>query len=261
MEYFDTHAHYDDEQFNSNRKEVLQKVYKEGVTKIIDVGCNIETSRKAIELSQEYDFIYAICGIHPSEIEDDKAKIDNQVLKIKELVQSHKKIVAIGEIGLDYHYEGFKKELQEYGFIEQIKLANELKLPISIHTRDAIDDTIRILRSHKVDYGGILHCCPFNRELVRHGLESGLHIAFGGTSTFKNSKNACEIVNMVPDDKILIETDCPYLAPEPYRGTRNDSSNLKYVVQKLAEFRNCKEDDIARITYNNAERLLLKKGM
>lgn len=259
MEYFDTHAHYDDEKFNSDRKEVLEKIYNAGVTKIVDVGCNIETSKQAIELSKKYDFIYAICGIHPSEIEDDKTKIDNQVLQIKELVQNNKKIVAIGEIGLDYHYEGFEKELQKYAFVQQINLANELKLPISIHTRDAIDDTIMIIKNHKINYGGILHCCPFNRELVRHGLDNGLHIAFGGTSTFKNSKNACEIVNMVPDDKILIETDCPYLAPEPYRGTRNDSSNLKFIVQKLAEFRNCKEDYIAKITYENAENLLLKE--
>lgn len=259
MEYFDTHAHYDDRAFDNDRDEVIKKAYSQGVTKVVDVGCDIETSKQAIELSKKYDFIYAICGIHPSEIENNKDKIDNQILQINEIVQDNKKIVAIGEIGLDYHYEGFEKELQKYAFIEQLKLANELKLPISIHTRDAIDDTIMIIKSHKINCGGILHCCPFNRELVRHGLENGLYIAFGGTSTFKNSKNACEIVNMVPDDKILIETDCPYLAPEPYRGSRNDSSNLKFVVQKLAEFRNCKEDNIAKITYNNAKRLLLNK--
>lgn len=259
MEYFDTHAHYDDRAFDNDRDEVLEKVYSQGVTKVIDVGCDIKTSKKAIELSKKYDFIYAICGIHPSEIASHKTEIDNQILQIRELVQSYKKIVAIGEIGLDYHYEGFDKELQKYAFIEQIKLANELKLPISIHTRDAIDDTIMIIKSYKINYGGILHCCPFNRELVRHGLENGFHIAFGGTSTFKNAKNACEIVNMVPDDRILIETDCPYLAPEPHRGSRNDSSNLKFVVQKLAEFRNCNKDHIAKITFENAEKLFLKE--
>lgn len=255
MEYFDTHAHYDDAKFDDDREEVLKKIFNSGVTKCIDVGCDIKTSKMAIELAKKYEFIFAICGIHPSEIADSEKKIDNQISQIKQLVISNKKVVAIGEIGLDYHYDGFNKELQQKAFVKQIQLANELKLPISIHTRDAIDDTIAILRQYEIRYGGILHCCPFNRELVKHGLEQGLHIAFGGTATFKNSKNACEIVNQVPDDKILIETDCPYLAPDPLRGTRNDSSNLKFVVQKLAEFRNTTPEKIANLTYQNACKL------
>lgn len=269
MEYFDTHAHYDDEQFDEDREQVLNKIYEAGVTKCINVGCSIETSKKSIELAKKYDFIYAMCGIHPSEISNSEKDILKDVEEIRKLVLdargnngfnngSRKKlVVAIGEIGLDYHYQGFDKDMQQYAFIEQIKLANELNLPIAIHTRDAIDDTIAILRQYKVNNGGILHCCPFNRELVKHGLENGFHIAFGGTSTFKNSKNACEIVNMVPDDKILIETDCPYLAPEPLRGTRNDSSNLKYVVKKLAEFRDVEPEQIAKLTYENASKLFL----
>ncbi len=259
MEFFDTHAHYDDEHFDGDREEVIKKIFEAGVTKCIDVGCDIETSKKAIELAKKYDFMYSICGIHPSEIAESKAGIDEQVLRIKELVQKNDKVVAIGEIGLDYHYDdGPSEELQKYAFIRQIELANELKLPISIHTRDAIDDTIAIIRIHKVITGGVLHCCPFNRELVKHGLEQGYYIAFGGTSTFKNAKNAGEIVKMVPDDKLLIETDSPYLAPDPVRGTRNDSSNLKYVVQKLAEFKGCTAEEIANITYINAKKLFLK---
>ena len=256
MEYFDTHAHYDDAQFDNDRKEILEKIYKAGVTSCVDVGCDIQTSKKAIELAKENDFMYAIIGIHPNEIALSKEEIDNKISEIKELVLNNKKIVAIGEIGLDYHYEDMPpKDLQQYAFIKQIELANELNLPISIHTRDAIDDTIAIIRQNKVQKGGILHCCPFNRELVKHGLENGMYIAFGGTSTFKNAKNAKEIVNMVPDDKILIETDCPYLAPDPLRGTRNDSSNLKYVVEKLADFRNSTPEEIAKLTYNNAEKI------
>lgn len=256
MEYFDTHAHYDDSQFDNDREEILKKIYNAGVTKCVDVGCDIETTKKVIEIAKNHDFIYAICGIHPSEIWNSEEKIEEQILQIKKLILENKKIVAIGEIGLDYHYEdGPSKELQQYAFIKQIKLANELNLPISIHTRDAIDDTIAIIRAQKIENGGILHCCPFNRELVRHGLEQGLHIAFGGTSTFKNSKNAKEIVKMVPDDRILIETDCPYLAPDPVRGTRNDSSNLKYIVQKIAEFRGSTAEKIADITYINAKKL------
>ena len=260
MKIFDTHAHYDDSKFDEDREEIIKKIYEAGVTKCINVGCDIETSKKAIEIATKHKFIYAICGIHPSEIKTSEQEIYNQILKIKELVLQNKKVVAIGEIGLDYHYEdGPTKELQKYAFIKQIELANELQLPISVHTRDAIDDTIAIIKKYRIEKNGVLHCCPFNRELVRHGLENGYYIAFGGTSTFKNAKNASEIVQMVPDDRLLIETDCPYLAPEPFRGTRNDSSNLKYVIRALAEYRGVEPDFIAEITYKNATKLFLNK--
>ena len=258
MEYFDTHAHYDDEKFDEDREEVLDKIYKAGVTKCVDIGCDVETSKKAIQIANSHDFVYAMCGIHPSEIASNQDEIQQDIEEIKNLAKSNSKVIAIGEIGLDYHWPGFDKEMQKFAFIKQVELSNELNLPIAIHTRDAVDDTIAVIREHKVNRGGILHCCPFNRELVKHGLEQGYHIAFGGTSTFKNSKNACEIVNMVPDDRILIETDSPYLSPEPFRGTRNDSSNLKYVVQKLAEFRNSTPAEIAKLTYNNAIKLFTK---
>ena len=231
MEYFDTHAHYDDNKFDIDREDIINKIYDAGVTKCVNVGCDVNTSKNSVELARKYDFFYAIVGIHPSEVSGSNVEIDKDILEIKKLVQENTKIVAIGEIGLDYHYEdGPRKELQQYAFIKQIELANELNLPISIHTRDAIDDTIAILRRNKIQCGGILHCCPFNRELVKHGIEAGLHIAFGGTCTFKNAKNADEIIKMVPQEKMLIETDSPYLAPDPLRGTRNDSSNLKYVI-------------------------------
>ena len=175
--------------------------------------------------------------------------------EIKDLAIKNKKVIGIGEIGLDYHWRDDNKELQKIAFNAQIDLANELQLPLSIHTRDSIDDTIAIIRSKEIKKSGSLHCCPFNPELVRHGLEAGLYIGFGGTCTFKNSRNAKAIVEMVPMDRILIETDAPYLAPEPLRGTRNDSSNLKYVVQKLAEFKKITPEEIAKITYKNAEKL------
>ena len=260
MQFFDTHAHYDDEKFDNDREEVLNKIYNAGVTRCIDVGCNVDTSKKAIELAKKYDFIYAICGIHPSEVPQTEGELWKTINQIKDLVTKNNKVLAIGEIGLDYHYEGFDKNMQKRAFIEQIELANALNLPISIHTRDAIDDTIEIIRNYKLNKNGVLHCCPFNRELVKHGIENGYYIAFGGTCTFKNSKNAREIVNMVPEDKILIETDCPYLAPEPHRGTRNDSSNLKYVVEKIAEFKNLTPEKVAEMTYNNAN-ILFKGGI
>lgn len=256
MEIFDTHAHYDDEQFDKDRDEVIKSLKDENVTKCINIGCDLKTSKKAIDIANTYDFIYAAIGIHPSEIQNTKQKIDEQIEQIKKLILKNKKVVGIGEIGLDYHWHNDNKELQKYAFIRQIELANELKLPISIHTRDAIDDTIHIIKNEvKIEQAGVLHCCPFNRELVKHGLEAGLYIAFGGTCTFKNAKNADEIIKMVPEERILIETDSPYLAPDPIRGTRNDSKNLKYVIQKLASVRETTQEQISKTTYENAKKL------
>ena len=255
MEYFDTHAHYDDDKFNEDREEVIEKIFNAGVTKCINMGCDIESSQKAIEIANNNDFIYAAVGLHPEEIPQSEEEMWKTILQIKDLAVQNKKVVAIGEIGLDYYWNKETKELQKQAFINQIELANELKLPVSIHTRDAIDDMISIIRNYKIENGGVLHCCPFNRELVKHGLENGLYIGFGGTSTFKNSKNAKEIVNMVPENRILIETDSPYLSPEPKRGTRNDSSNLQYVVEKLAEYKDMEPEKMAKLTYENAKKL------
>ena len=255
MEYFDTHAHYDDEKFEKDREEVLEKIFNAGVTRCINMGCDLKSSQKAIEIANNHDFIYCGVGLHPEEIPHSEEELLKTISQIKELATKNNKVVAIGEIGLDYYWKQDNKELQKQAFIKQIELANELKLPVSIHTRDAIDDMIAIIRKHKIEYGGVLHCCPFNRELVKHGLENGLYIGFGGTSTFKNSKNAEEIINMVPEDRILIETDSPYLSPEPKRGTRNDSSNLKHVVEKLAEYKEIEPDEFAKLTFKNEKRL------
>ena len=253
MEYFETHAHYNDERFDIDREEIIKKIYESGVTKCINVGYNIESSKKAIQIANEHDFIYASCGVHPSDVATNKEEVYLQNQEIQKLIKENKKVVAVGEIGLDYHYGDENKENQKISFINQIEIANENLLPIIIHTRDAVDDTIDIIRNKvQIKTKAVLHCCPFNRELVKHGVEKGLYIAFGGTSTFKNSKNAEEIINMVPNDKILIETDCPYLAPEPVRGTRNDSSNLKYIVDKIAEFKRIDSESLAKITYENA---------
>ena len=219
------------------------------------MGCDVESSQKAIEIANIHDFIYAAVGLHPEEIPQSEEEMWKTILQIKDLAVQNKKVVAIGEIGLDYYWNKENIEMQKQAFIKQIELANELKLPISIHTRDAIDDMISIIRKYKIENGGVLHCCPFNRELVKHGLENGLYIGFGGTSTFKNSKNAKEILNMVPDDRILIETDSPYLSPEPKRGTRNDSSNLQYIVEKLAEYKDMEPEKMAKLTYENAKKL------
>lgn len=173
-------------------------------------------------------------------------------LKLIEELSLNKKIVAIGEIGLDYYWNTENKELQQYAFIEQINLANKLNLPIVIHTREAVQDTLEILKKNPVNKKGVFHCCPLNRELVKEALKLGFYISFAGPVTFKNSKNANEIIGMVPQNRMLIETDSPYLAPEPHRGTRNDPRNVKYIAEKIAEVKEIQVEEVERITYENA---------
>ena len=233
MELFDSHAHYNDEKFQEDREKVLSQIYKSGVTKIVNAGYNLESSKQAIGIANKHEFIYATVGISPNDIEDYK---DEHLKEIAKLAQN-KKVVAIGEIGLDYYWNKENKDLQKEIFISQIEIANKLNLPIVIHTREAIYDTLEILKNNSCNKKGVFHCCPFNVDLVREGLKLGFYISFAGPTTFKNSKNASEIINMVPLDKMLIETDSPYLSPEPLRGKRNDSRNVIYIAQKIAETR------------------------
>ncbi|MGN1300998.1 MAG: TatD family hydrolase [Clostridia bacterium] len=251
MELFDTHSHYNDEKFDIDREETIQKTYKQGITKFVCAGYNLKSSREAIDLANKYDFIYSICGISPNDLGDYN---EENILAIKEFAKN-KKNVAIGEIGLDYYWNKENKDLQKQAFIEQINLANELELPIVIHSRDAVQDTIDLLKENPVNKKGIFHCAQLNKYLIEEGLKLGFYISFAGPITFKNSKNAKEIVNLVPNDKILIETDSPYLAPEPVRGTRNDSTNVRYVAQKIAELKGLSVEEIAKITYQNAIRI------
>ena len=257
MEFFDTHSHYNDEKFDADREKIIKDTYESGVTKFVCAGYNIESSKKAIEMSKKYEFIYSICGISPNDIPQSEQELWKDIAKVSKIINENNtnKLVAIGEIGLDYYWNRENKELQKKAFIKQIDLANELNLPIVIHSRDASSDTIDILKTHSVKKTGIFHCCQFNQELVRQALELGYYISFAGPVTFKNSKNASDIVNMVPLDKILIETDSPYLAPEPNRGKRNDSRNVKYVAEKIADLKGMSIEYIAKITYENAIRI------
>lgn len=252
MKFFDSHAHYNDERFEENRDELIKEIYSEGITKIVNAGYSLESSKKAIEIVDNYDFMYTTAGISPNDIDDFKEEYLNE---IKELAEN-KKVVAIGEIGLDYHWNTENKDLQKYVFISQIKIANKLKLPIVIHTREAIYDTLDILKNQiKCEKNGVFHCCPLNVDLVREGLKLGFYISLAGPITFKNSKNADEIIKMVPLDRILIETDSPYLSPEPLRGKRNDSRNVKYMAQKIADVKGISLEEVARETYNNAKNI------
>ena len=249
MEFFDSHAHYNDEKFEQDRDELINNIYNEGVTRIINAGYSLESSKDAIKIAENYDFMNVIVGISPNDINDFKQE---NLQEIEELAKN-KKVVAIGEIGLDYYWNKDNKDLQKQIFISQIEIANKLNVPIVIHTREAIYDTLEILKNNNCNKKGVFHCCPLNVDLVREGLKLGFYISFAGPITFKNSKNASEIIKMVPLDKMLIETDSPYLSPEPLRGKRNDSRNVKYMAQKIADVKGISLEEVAKVTYNNAK--------
>lgn len=249
MKYFDTHAHFNDKAFDNDRDEILKKCKQNNIEYIINVGDNYTTSIECIELSEKYDYIYAAIGIHPSEIY--QSSVDD-ILNLYNL-NKDKKIVAIGEIGLDYSFRKDDKEIQQKKFIEQIELANYLKLPILIHTRAASLDTYDILKNQKIpEYGVILHCFNPTEDLVRLVLEKDYTVAFGGNITYPRKKSFQEYLKQIPLKNIVLETDCPYLAPIPYKGTRNSSLYLTIICQKLAEYLDMKPEEIADITYKNA---------
>ena len=252
MKLFDSHCHLNDEKYNEDRKELIENLRKQGVKRLVTAGYSIESSKEAIKLSKEYDFIYATIGISPNDVPKTLEDLDKDLNNIKDLYKEGEKIVAVGEIGLDYYWNTENKEIQKEAFKRQIELANNLNLPIQIHTREAIADTLEILKDNKVNRKGIFHCCPFNRELVKEGLKLGFYISFAGPTTFKNSKNAVEIIKMVPDDKMLVETDSPYLSPEPFRGKRNDPSRVQYIIKKIAEVKEKSFQEIEKMVYENA---------
>lgn len=253
MNLFDSHSHYNDSKFDVDRDEIIKETLANGVSNFIVAGYNIDSSKKAIEIANKYEGLYAITGISPNDLENIiEEDIEKSIAEI-EKIANDAKVVAIGEIGLDYYWNKENKELQKKMFIEQIKLANKLNLPIVIHTRDAFLDTIQVLKENNVEKKGIFHCCPLNRELVKEALKLGFYISLSGVITFKNTKNADDIINMIPEDKLLIETDSPYLSPEPVRGKRNNSMNVKYVAEKIAEVKNKTIEEIADITSKNAK--------
>ena len=255
MELFDSHSHLNDEKFDEDRDKIIKEIYETGVKNFITAGYSVESSKKAVEIANKYEFIYATVGISPNDIPQDENKLWKDIQHIREIVENNKKILAIGEIGLDYYWNTENKDIQKRVFIEQIKLANDLDLPIVIHTRDAVMDTILILKENEVKNKGVFHCCPQNRELIREALNLGFYISFAGPITFKNSKNAEEIINLVPNDRILIETDSPYLAPEPVRGTRNTPINVKYVAQKISDCKGLSLEEVEKFTIDNTKRI------
>lgn len=252
---FDTHAHYDDEQFDQDRDEVIQRVHTQNVGNILNVGIDIETSKNSIELARKYDFVYSAVGIHPHEVE--KAP-ENYIEILEELINKNKdKVVAIGEIGLDYYYDFAPRDLQKKFFIEQMELAKKYNLPVAIHDRDAHKDTLDILKEENVsENSGILHCFSGSMEMANEVLKNGMYIGIGGVVTFKKSKKIVDIVKNIPMDRLVVETDLPYLTPEPFRGKRNESSYIKYVIDKIAQIKNMEPQEVEDITTKNAKRLL-----
>lgn len=248
---FDTHAHYDDPAFNNDRDLLLKEINSEGVCTIINVGTDINSSKESIKLSDKYSFIYSAIGIHPQGIEN----LPKNYLNVLKDLSNHKKTVAIGEIGLDYHYEFASKEAQKNIFEAQLKLANELNLPVIIHNREAHEDTLALLKKYKPR--GVIHCFSGSVEMAREVISLGIYIGLGGTVTFKNAKNPVLVAESIPIDKLLLETDAPYMSPVPYRGKRCDSSLIQYTAQKISNIKKMDINSLLNITKGNAERLFL----
>ena len=256
MEFFDSHAHYNDEKFNDDREKILEKVREAGITKLVVAGYSLESSIKALEIAEEKSWLYATCGISPNDlVENEKEALE----QIKNLCKSNKKVVAVGEIGLDYYWNKDNKDIQKDYFKKQIQIANELNLPIVIHSRDAYIETIQVLKETPCDRKGVFHCCQQNIELVKEALNLGYYISMAGPYTFKNAKIAPDIIKLVPLDRILIETDSPYLAPEPIRGSRNDSRNVIRVAEKIASIKEITLEEVAKATYENTEKIFTIK--
>jgi len=248
----DSHAHYDDEQFDTDRDEILNKCVEAGVTHIVNAASDLESARKSIELSKNYAFIYAAVGVHPHEASGWK---DDTYDTLRTLA-GEKKVVAIGEIGLDYHYDFSPRDVQKNVFARQIDLARSLKMPIIVHDRESHKDILDIIKSEKAyETGGVLHCFSGSVEMAREVLNLGFKIGIGGSLTFKNAARPVEVVRFAPLDMILVETDCPYLSPEPLRGRRNWSGNIKYVIEKIAQIKEIDYKEVERATTENAVNL------
>lgn len=246
---FDSHAHYTDKAFNEDREIMLGSLKESGVCGIINCGADIESSASSIELANKYDYIYATCGIHPEEAD----KIPENYIDILRDLAKNKKCVAIGEIGLDYYWRQDTKDLQKELFEKQILLAKDLDLPIIVHDREAHGDTLEILKKHRPK--GVLHCFSGSPETAAEVLKLGMYIGLGGALTFKNARKAAQVAEMLPLDRLLLETDCPYMAPVPMRGKRNNSGYIPFVAEKVAEIKGIDPQTVLDVTSENTRKL------
>ena len=248
---FDTHAHYDDEQFNEDRVELLNSMEEQGVGTIVNVSAAYNSCRKVIALAKEYPFVYAAVGIHPDEV---GSLNEETFAQMKELFKEEK-VVAVGEIGLDYYWDNEPREVQKKWFIRQLELARELDLPVLIHSREAAADTMEIMKEHAKGLSGVIHCFSYSPEQAKEYVKMGFYLGIGGVVTFKNAKKLKEVVQEIPLEALVLETDSPYLAPVPHRGKRNNSQNLVYVAEEIAALKGVSYEEVVRQTTENAKKL------
>ena len=254
---FESHAHYDDEKFDRDRERLLASLPGQNIGRVINVGASIASTETTLALAREYDFIYAAVGVHPSDVDG----LNEQTFAWLREQTAREKTVAVGEIGLDYYWEKDPQaqERQRYWFRQQLRLAQETDLPVIIHSRDAAADTIQVMRDAGAENRpGVIHCYAYSPELAQELIRMGYYIGVGGVITFKNARKLKETVEAVPLERILLETDCPYMAPEPHRGTRNDSTNIPYIVQKIAKIKQIPAEQVEAVTWDNACRLFQK---
>ena len=251
---FETHAHYDDSRFEDDRDELLKGMEEAGIGRIINSGASVDSTKMTIKLAQAYQHVYAAVGVHPSEIEE----MDEEFLNWMRMQAAWEKTVAIGEIGLDYYWDE-PSENQRYWFKRQLELAKEVQLPVIIHSRDAAADTMQMLKDvQEWNLKGVIHCYSYSKEMALEFIKMGYYIGVGGVVTFKNAKKLVETVEAIPLERILLETDCPYMAPEPFRGKRNSSLYLPYVVKKIAKIKGISTEEVERVTEANARALFTK---
>ena len=251
---FDTHAHYDDSAFDADRDMLFGEFLEKGVEKIVNIATDIPSSEQVLDMVQKYERLYGVIGIYPTSMNG--LDMTTTFARLKQLAHASDKIVAIGEIGLDYHYDDTEKSLQQQWFAAQMNLAKELALPIVIHSREAAQDTITVMReNHAEEIGGVVHCYSYSKESARDFLNMDFYFGIGGVLTFKNSKKLKEAVSYIPLERIVLETDAPYLAPEPHRGHRNQSTYLTYVAETIAEIKQIDVDTVYEATWENAHNL------
>ena len=249
---FDTHAHYDDEAFDEDRDTLLAQLPAEGIAKVVNIGASLASCRRTLELMEQYDYIYGAIGVHPS----DTAELNEEHMQWLKEACGHEKCVAVGEIGLDYYWDEPERDIQKKWFLRQLDLARELALPVVIHSREAAKDTIDLMTEAKAgDIGGVIHCFSYTKETARIFLDMGFYIGIGGVLTFNNAKKLREAVEYIPMERIVLETDCPYLAPVPFRGKRNSSLNIPYVIDAMAEIKGISKEDVREKTWKNAHDL------
>lgn len=249
---FETHGHYDDEAFDSDRQELLNSFRENDIRYVMNIGANMATSRATVALAEKYDFVYGAVGVHPNDV----AELNDQYMAELEAMSKHEKIKAIGEIGLDYHYDQPSKEIQFKWFEAQLELARQTALPVVIHSREAAKDTVDIMRSANAqDIGGVIHCFSYGIDMARMYLDMGFYIGVGGVLTFKNGRKLKEVVEYAPLDRLVLETDSPYLAPEPYRGKRNSALFIPYIAEEIAAIKGTSVENVYEATFNNALKL------